>query len=374
MNHRICRVTLHHITVSRRTSWLMVELATSEGVVGTGECSDLRPIDSAAGILESVLPIIARHSVGEDPMALDRRMTAQLGPSTSAQERFGRRLVLGAVVGALCDIQAQIADQPLSAWLGAEPTDRVELYANINRAPTNRTPDEFAQVAVSAVEAGFRRIKLAPFDGPPRPGSTLLETGIAHLESVRDAIGFEPSVFVDVHHRLTEDELLPAVRSMEELGVGWIEDAVDVHQPEMLDRLAAMTDIPLAGGEKLTEEGDVAALSAGGWLTYLLLDPKYIGGPLRFREMLRATSNVTLTLHDPTGPISTAASAHLTMLTPDPGPLEYAFGENIDRSKLVTPGERLDGDRLIVSKEAGIGVHLADDHQLPDSRAQTWRF
>jgi galactonate dehydratase len=312
--------------------------------------------------------------VTDDPMSLDRRMTAHLGASTNVQERFGRRLVLGAVITAVCDLRAQMEDRSLSSWLGAETAVEVGLYANINRAPVDRTSEEFARVAESAVNAGFRRIKLAPFDGPPLPGSTLLDTGIAHLRAVRNAVGRQPEVLVDVHHRLTEEELEPAVRSMEELDIAWIEDAVDVRQPVMLERLASMTDIPLAGGETLTDEADVAAVCTGGWLTYLLLDPKYIGGPLRYREMLDAVHDVTLTLHDPTGPISTAVSAHLTTLTTDPGPLEYAYGENIDRSKLVTPGERLDGDRLIVSPEPGIGVRLAAAHSSSDGRTATWRL
>src|SRR5690606_23906413 len=132
--------------------------------------------------------------------------------------------------------------------------------------------DEFATVAAAAVAAGFSRLKLAPFDGPALPGSTLLETGVAHLRAVRATIGPEPTVYVDVHHRLSRPDLRSAIEVMEDLGVAWIEDAVDVLDPAALAWLRETTDIPLAGGEKLTRADDVSAVVDGGMLTYLLLD------------------------------------------------------------------------------------------------------
>ena len=382
MVHRIQRITLHRVDVSKRTDWLIVEVTSSEGLTGSGECSDLRPIGAAGEILDAVADDLRHHVIGTDVMELDERMTRRFEATADPALRFQRRLVLGAAVTALCDINAQVERQPLSLWLGGVLRPTVDLYANINRAPVERRSDEFAEVAARAVDAGFNRLKLAPFDGPPmeeakvpldwwhQPPGTLT-TGISHLHAVREAVGSRPTVLVDVHHRLAEEELEPAVRAMEELGVGWIEDAVDVRRPDQLEKLASMTKIPIAGGEQLTDEREVAALCAGGWLDYLLLDPKYIGGPLRFSSMLDVVDDVTLTLHDPTGPISTAVSSHLTMLTQNSGPLEYAFGENIDRDALSAAGERVNEGRLDVNQGSGIGTRL-DAVGQPRIHSRTW--
>ncbi len=373
MTHRITKVTLHRVVVSHRTTWLVCEVTTSEGFVGLGECSDARPIEAAAQLLAAAGAGIAAVDVDGDPEAYEETISASLATTDDPDALFLRRLVLGSVVTALCDVAAQRDGQPLATWLGASLRPDVELYANINRAPVARTSDEFTAVAEDAVAAGFTRIKLAPFDGPALVNDSLLETGIAHLKAVRRSIGMDPTVLVDVHHRLTDDELLPAMRAMEELEIGWVEDAVHARDLAGLERLAAMTSLPLAGGELLTDASDVAALCAGGWLTYLLLDPKYVGGPLRFRSILAATQDVTVTLHEPTGPVSGAVSAHLAMLPDRPGPLEHAFGEPFDRSSLTDPGEQRCGDRLVVRPEPGVGRRLttasADDHD-----AQTWTF
>ncbi len=383
MSHRLHQLTLHQINVSHRTDWVVVEITTTDGLVGTGECSDLRPLAAAPPMLSVWAEVLTGHHIGSDLPLLDRQLWDALGEPEDEQDSFRRRLVLGAVLTALCDIEAQVADEPLSRWLGASETPTIDLYANINRAPIERTSREFADVATAAVDAGFNRIKLAPFDGQPRTPADLAEaasnptesttfvSGTAHLRAVRDAIGLEPNILVDVHHRLTESELEPAVRVMEELDVGWIEDAVDVRNPVELERLAGMTDIPIAGGEQLTDQAEVGRLCDGGWLDFLLLDPKYIGGPLRFKDMLEVVHDVELTLHDPTGPISTAVSAQLTMLSESAGPLEYAFGEQIDRSAITLPAENLEPPRFIPSGRAGIGTRL-DLGSIPNVTSRTW--
>lgn len=372
MSHHVERVALHRFDVSHRTQWRNVELVTSDGLIGTGECSDIRPRELAEPSLTALLPVIFEFTVGDDLWDLDSRMTASLGTADDPTVRFGRRMLVGAVIAALCDIYAQIANQPLTVWMGGTPRPTVELYANINRAPIERRSHEFATTAAAAVDAGFRRIKLAPFDGPALDGADLLATGISHIRAVREAIGYGPAVLIDVHKKLDDDDLLPAVRAMEELQVGWIEDAVDAENHAALESLAATTDIPLAGGELLTDPTDIARVCSEGWLDYLLLDPKYVGGPLRFQQILESVEGVTLTLHDPTGPIATATSAHLTCLAGDAGPLEYAFGEGFDRNALITPAESMDGDLLSVPNGPGIGHRLSTTGAGRHRHSRVW--
>lgn len=349
-------IRLHRIAVSHRTTWYVTEVATADGITGFGECSDLRDAPAAEAIIAAVAPMMVTHRAGHDIDALDRRITEHLGRVAGSTDSFLRRLVVGSLVTALCDIAARTDDLPLHTWLGVPAVDPVPLYANINRAPVERRSAEFADVAVAAVSAGFSRIKLAPFDGPAHDGATLLETGLAHLRAVRAALGDEPTIYVDMHHRLPRTELVQAIATMEQLGIAWIEDAVDVRSPADLLWLREATHIPLAGGEKLTDPADVAAVADEGLLSYLLLDPKYVGGPLRMREVLDGVHDTTVTFHDPTSPVSTGVSAHLAGLPKDFAHVEYAFGEPIDRQTLLTPAERIADGELTLTPGAGLGA------------------
>jgi galactonate dehydratase len=352
-------LTLRRHDVSHRTTWYVTEVTTDDGRIGIGECSDIRRSDAVEAVWADVVRTVLGGGSVADPEQLDDAITHLVALSDDPRQRFLRRLIGGSVVTAVCDIAAQNAGQTLAGWLGGSSQTTVALYANINRAPVDRTPTEFVRVAVAAVSSGFDRIKVAPFDGPPIAGSSLRETGLTILAEIRAAIGIEPTLLVDMHGRLSRDDLVPAIAAMEELKIGWLEDAVDDRDHAELEWLAASTSMPLAGGELLTEPDDVDALCSGGWLTHLLLDAKYIGGPLRYRDMLESVhGNVSLTLHDPTGPLSTLVSAHLTMLRSDPGYLEYPFGEDVDRSALTDPGETLDGNWLQVPSSPGIGMRL----------------
>ena len=349
-------VRLHQIAVSHRTTWFVTEITDADGVTGLGECSDLRDTEAAAAVISAIAPLIANHRPEHDIAALDRRITRHLGERPIPGDAFLHRLVVGSLMTALCDIAARTDGLPLHRWLGAPALSPVPLYANINRAPVARRSDEFADVAAAAVAAGFDRIKLAPFDGPAHDGASLLETGLAHLRAVRAAVGPTKTVYVDLHHRLSRPELLEAIEAMEHLDIAWIEDAVDVLSPVDLLWLREATDIPLAGGEKLTEVADVESVTREGLLSYLLLDPKYVGGPLRMRDVLDVVRDTTVTFHDPTSPVSTAVSAHLAALPRDFAHVEYAFGEPIDRRTLLNPAEAIANGELTLTPGPGIGA------------------
>ncbi len=181
---------------------------------------------------------------------------------------------------------ATAAGQALWRWIGGDagqaPEPRIPLYANINRAPVERVTQEFVHAATAAVGAGFSTIKLAPFDGPAQGGESLARTGIEHVAAVRRAVGDQVAVLIDLHHKLTPEDLGPILPELEELGVGWLEDAVDVRDGDALRWLAARTSLPIAGGETLVDPHEIAGVVRSGLVSHLLLDPKFMGGPLAF--------------------------------------------------------------------------------------------
>lgn len=290
-------------------------------------------------------------------------------------------------MSALADLAARAEGVSVAQWLarfgpaesaassGDSGASRpVTVYANINRSPRERVPDEFARVAVEAVAAGFSSIKLAPFDGPVLEGSTLVETGLAHIAAVRAAVGDGAEVLIDLHHKLSHDELASALPEFEALRAGWLEDAVSVHDAEELAWLDQATDLPLAGGERLTEVDEIAKVVGSGHLDWLLLDIKFIGGPVRFARLVDAVGDTRLSLHDPTGPVATAHSLHATVLQRPPALLEYAYGEPIDRAALIDPAEHVANGEATRPTGAGLGVRLADGQWGEDTLIGSWEL
>lgn len=359
MSMRVADVRLRRFRATARSTWLFLEVATVDGLVGTGECSDSMWDDAVPAVVAELAPRLR----GVDVLADRERLTGQLrlecGAIGDPRRKFLQRTVLGGLDMALCDLAAQAAGAPLWKWLGGSYRDRAPVYANINRGGGQRRPADFAAKAAEAVADGHRKVKVAPFDGPPLPNESLVDTGIAIVAAMREAVGGDIELMVDVHHRLDRDQLADAVPRLDELGIAWLEDAVDVTDPEAMSWLAARSRAPIAGGEELSTPEEVDAALATGHLRVLLLDPKYTAGPTYLRQLAERVSGVDVTYHNPCGPISTAVCAHLATIHPDFTLVELMYGEDVQRHLVTDPPESVVDARLSVPNAPGIGMRLS---------------
>ncbi|TCO59896.1 mandelate racemase/muconate lactonizing enzyme family protein [Actinocrispum wychmicini] len=309
-------VEVHRVRVSDRTTWSMIEVR-ADGISGWGEFSDAGPgMDLAA------------------------------------------RTVTGALRTALDDLQARRDGVPLIA------TPRpIPLYANINRATTERTPDGFRLMAKKAVSVGFSCVKLAPFDGLTGPHRA--EEGLACARAVRDEIG-PAGLIVDVHELLDDAELDRVLPGLAGLGLVWLEDAAPLGRPERLRRIRDAVGCPLAGGELIGDFADALPAIQAGALDVLMPDVKHAGGAGNALHLARLAREhgLTVSLHNPSGPVATAVSAHVTAALDDTAPLEFMFGEHDSRASLTEPAERVLDGVWWPSGGAGIGVDVVQEGQL----------
>jgi len=65
--------------------------------------------------------------------------------------------------------------------------------------------------------------------------------------------------------------------------------------------------------------------------------------------------------HNPSGPVATVASAHITSVIPNFLILEYAWGEVDWRSNLLDPVEPITDGYLTLSESPGLGYRLNPD-------------
>ena len=116
---------------------------------------------------------------------------------------------------------------PVHEFLEPVAQTAIPVYANINRATTDRSPEGCAASARNAVTQGYRRIKIAPFDGVCSDDFAAdwaaqrarIDAGIARVFAIRDAIGPEIELMVDCHWRFDEPTALAVLES-------WAREAV----------------------------------------------------------------------------------------------------------------------------------------------------
>ncbi|MFI7642657.1 mandelate racemase/muconate lactonizing enzyme family protein [Nonomuraea sp. NPDC049400] len=358
MSMRITDLRLRRFRATQRSTWMFLEVETEDGLVGTGECSDSGWPERVPETVAELAPRVRGTDVQAGGQDLCERLRRECAAHGDPRTRFLRRTVIGGLDMALADLAAQAEGVPLWQWMGGERRESVPVYANINRSGGRRRPQDFAAKAAAAVADGHGKIKVAPFDGPPLPGMSIVDTGLAIAQAVREAIGQDAELMIDVHHKLSREELAVAVPRLDALGVAWLEDAVDVTDPEAVRWLAALARAPIAGGETLHTAEQLAAALSTGHLRVLLLDPKYTAGLTPLLRLAEKVTGVDVTYHNPCGPISTAVCAHLSTVHPDVTLVEFMYGEDVDRAAVVTPQETVTGAGLPLPTGPGLGIAL----------------
>lgn len=367
---KITAVDFTGIAVTPRTNWCFLLVRADDGRTGLGECT----LANHEALLAAEVSRLAARVTGEPVPARNR--LARLLPH--APGGLVAHTVLSAFEAALWDLAGQDAGAPIHALLGGALRERIPLYANINRGTDPRTPDGFAAAARRALAAGFRAIKLAPFDpiiwedAGPAWGAGYA-AGLARIGAVRDAIGPEPDLMVDAHWRFSPAGAAGLIRDVAAQNLFWLECPIaEANHPE-IRRLRGMANdrgMRLAGAETLSGLAAYRPLIETGCYDVLMPDMKHCGGHEEMRRIaaLALTAGIEIAPHNPTGPGCHAHSLHACATLPNLLPLEVQFGETA-RFFSLCPGASLQFEhgQAALPDAPGLGV------ALDPAGAEPWR-
>lgn len=296
-------------------------------------------------------------------------MTAAFDNLQSVGDGLAAATAISACEQALWDLAGKAAGVPVYRLFGGPVRTRIPVYANINRASRERTPGDFARHATDAVRAGFRAVKCAPFDGMERhrvqepDERARVRQGVDCVAAIRDVIGPAIDLYVDCHSKFDAPTALEVAHALHELGVRWFEEPVPTDDRETL--LALRPQVHALGMELI---GGELLYGVAGFLPYLMPrifdlimpDIKHCGGIGAALAIARVADacGVTVAPHNPSGPLSMAASAHVAAALPHLRALEYAWGEVPWRANLLTPPERIEDGMYILPDAPGLGVEI----------------
>jgi galactonate dehydratase len=333
INMKIATSSFQVLHVNAKTNWSFIEILTADGIRGVGECSlnGWEPLQRAYAV--QYLPQVHRAEInGLGDIAALCKTYAHSAGGLVVQS------IKSATEQALTDAWAKSRDVP--AWklfCDFSARERVEVYANVNRATQPRTPEGFVASARNAIAQGFRAVKIAPFDGvfPDSCHADLekIEQGIACVRAVCDAARGQAKVFVDCHWRFDAPTAVRVLDALAESGIAWYECPISEANLDALLSLrkrANAKNIVLAGAEMLVEVEGFAPLFKRGVYDVVMPDIKYCGGmgPLLRIADAAQKAGVRVAPHNPTGPICNFASVHACSAHPALDLLEFQLGES----------------------------------------------
>ena len=340
------------------SDWLIVTLTTDEGVVGIGDAT----LEGQSRAVSAVLDGIGEaHVVGRSVFDAAGFVRSVL----DATFWRGGPVLMSAVGGveiAMWDAAGKLAGEPVHRLLGEARRSSIRAYANGWYRSIDR-PAQFADEARAVVADGYTALKLDPLGrtwGEFTPAG--FWNAVAIVAAIRDAVGDDVDILLDLHGRLAPDAARDYVRAIEPLRPFWIEEPIP---PEAFDRLPAVygdSRTRIALGERFYTSAACAQFLRRGRADVLQPDLGHAGGLLEGRETasIARSHNASIAPHTGTSPIVTAASLHLDA-TIDNALIQETFDDYDHprmRRELFSGLPRLSRGEMPIPQSPGLGIEL----------------
>jgi D-galactarolactone cycloisomerase len=236
--HGLRHPAAHFMNVPRNGQYSTVVTITAEdGTRGIGEAWGLPLASVTATIVNDFLaPLLIGRDIAEhaDIWQMLFEYCERLGHT--------RGFMMEALSGldiALWDLRARLAGKPLRELLGTPRRDRVETY--VSPVPFKQTPRESAEAARAFIAQGFRAMKI-------KAGRDI-ETDAAHIACVREAVGPDVELMVDVNGGYDAATAIAFAEKIAPLRIAWIEEPIPPERTNELAKVRRASAIPIAAGE-----------------------------------------------------------------------------------------------------------------------------
>ncbi|MBI4183674.1 MAG: mandelate racemase/muconate lactonizing enzyme family protein [Proteobacteria bacterium] len=232
-----------------RKNWVFVKVETDGGLAGWGEAYTQYDRDRP---VVALVEEIGRYLVGRSPFQIKHIWQMAFDDFAARRGSLEFYSALSGIEQALWDIVGKAAGQPVYNLLGGPCRERIRVYAN-GWGYRLDTPDDYARAAAAVVERGFTALK---FDPLPRPWRTYIPKehqrhAVRVVAAVREAVGPDVDILIDVHRRLAPMHATSLARRLEEFEPYWFEEPCMPENIEATAEVRSRTRIPVVTGENI---------------------------------------------------------------------------------------------------------------------------
>ena len=335
----------------------IVEIETTDGIVGWGECYGPSAVAKAYIETQFAPRIIGRDAFDVEVIWEDLY--------NRIKDYGGRGMATSALSGidiALWDIIGKSCGKPIHKLIGGAYRTEVTAYATgLYFIDMDRLIEEAVEEANEFVGNGFVAIKMKIGLGSPK-------LDIERVAAVRKAIGDDVRLMVDANHCFTVPQAIRIGRELEKLNVEWFEEPIS---PEDVDGYVEVTrslDMAVAGGENEFTRWGFRDLVVRKAMDIIQPDVCAAGGISECRKIaaLASAHGVECIPHAWGSAIGLAATLHFLAALPDQPPsfrpmpplLELEQCENPFRDLLSVEPIVQQGGKVQIPTGAGLGIEI----------------
>ncbi len=250
-----------------RINPVIVQLRTAEGLEGFGVCfsNNEGQVKSLKACLDDLEDVVLGQDVFRFAEAWQK-----LWAATSKMGHQGYPIyALAALDAALWMLRAKALNLPLATLLGGF-REKVPVYAS-HYLWRYCTIDQLQKDAASLVKQGFRMMKM-------RMGAYPLPVELERYQALREAVGNDVDIMVDLNWRCTVSEALKLGRELDKRQVYWLEDPLASDDPEQIAQVAAALDLPVVVGETYNHKYGFRTLLEKKATDIVMIDLQKVGG------------------------------------------------------------------------------------------------
>jgi galactonate dehydratase len=332
--------------------WLFILVHTDTGITGLGETGLWGYPEASYGILDAWRPYL----IGQDPLRIEHHFQYLYRNS-----HFRGAAIAGALSAidiALWDIAGKHYQAPAYQLMGGAVRDRIRLYIHVG----GESVDDLVNSANAAVSKGFTAVRFTPFarDYPTRRYSRILQDAVERVGAVREAVGNDVDLCVEIHRRMTPMEAVGLGRELAPFRPFFLEDPILPDSPAAMGDLARQLSIPIATGERLHTIFEFKDLLAAGGCQFVRPDVCLAGGLTHCKKIagLAESYHIGVIPHNPLSPVSTAACVQLDACIPNFVLQEFTGEDEPPKSEILKRKLRLEAGYIVVPDAPGIGVEL----------------
>lgn len=334
---------------------LFVKVHTDEGIVGLGESGLWGSREGVIGTLKRMEPAI----LGQDVSRI-----SYINEKLYAKHQFKGINVMSAIACidlALWDIKGKVLGVPVYELLGGKFRDRIRVWKPI----VAQQPEAIREEALRAKEEKYTAVRINPCGGTGEMTTIArLNTIYRRVEAIRDAVGEELDIGIEIHRDLNPDDTVRVCNLLDPLKILFYEDPHRSENVEILKYVSDKTTAPLAAGERCVSIQEFETLFHNG-LRLARPDVCTLGGLTGAKKVctIAEVYHAGVMPHVATSVINIAASLHMSAAIPNFTILELG-PERHYNMVLDSMGDykfKIVDGYMEIPQAPGWGVELADD-------------
>jgi galactonate dehydratase len=343
-------------------NWIFVKVETDQpGLHGWGEATLEWKTESVVGAVKDV----SRFIIGEDPRRVEHLYQMMYRQYFWKVGIEGMSAISG-IEHALWDIKGKWLNVPVYELLGGLVRDKIRVYNHLGAGKMtsmyeSTEPQEFAERALMVKDLGYTALKFMPVPRTePVEGLRSVKYAAKLTEAVRNAVGDDMDLMVDLHARCWPAMAVQYCHALEPYGLLFFEEPCPTEDISATLEVTQKSNIPIATGERLVTRYQFREVFEKRACHIIQPDLSHCGGLWEARKIAAGaeTYSIAVAPHNPNGPLALAVALHFALSTPNWLIQEMITNDVPWRDEVLDAPIEVKGGYIYPPTRPGLGIEI----------------